>query len=115
MSEIETSEKSPASAADAPNAPTEGDATGGDGLSPEALELIRLKTALAAGYSGQQALTFARMVRGNSPEEIEADAAELDRLVKEIRASQARPADWSQGSGGFDVDPAAIFAEVLRF
>lgn len=69
------------------------------------LDVVKLKAALAAKQTGDQALVFAERLQGGTPEEIAADAAKLAAFFNAggtATTSTVKP-DPSQGQGGSDM------------
>lgn len=62
-----------------------------------ALELVKLQTALAVGVPGEQATTFAELLKGDSVEEIKASAEKAKALLAGVKPPAAT--DRSQGQG----------------
>lgn len=77
------------------------------------LELMKLRTALSVGVPGEQAADFAELLKGNTPDEIQASAEKAKAL---IGSGNRRPSatDPSQGRGGSTpTDPANAFHKFV--
>lgn len=74
-------------------------------LSKAELDAVKLKAAIAAKQTGDQALVFAERLQGSTPEEIAADAAKLAAFfgVAPAGTTATVKPDPSQGQGGSDM------------
>lgn len=81
-------------------------------LADTQLNSTKLEVALDAGLAGQQALAFAKRLRGTTKEELEADAKEALAIFGTPGTSRAT--DPSQGLGSEPAkDPAQIMGEFI--
>lgn len=83
-------------------------------------DLARYKAAVKAGVTGEDIETFAARLQGETAEELEADAAELRKLISGANSEQepstnGRRPDRSQGaSGGQAMSPSQEFANFMQ-
>ncbi|WP_051898270.1 hypothetical protein [Sciscionella sediminilitoris] len=78
-------------------------------------DLLRYRAAVKAGVAVEDIETFASRLRGETADELEADAEDLKKLFGS--ASNAKPErrpDRSQGATGAAVTPAEEFAAFMR-
>lgn len=74
---------------------------------------LRMQLARQAGYTGEQAVTFAGLLTGDTDVELAAHAAKLVEMAAALKPPAPAPVDPSQGHGGGGVDSPE--AEMKRF
>lgn len=81
-------------------------------------ELMKLRAAVKAGVGPEDVDVFASRLRGETAEELEADAAELKRLFagsEQPEPTPERKPDFSQGTNGNGaISPAQEFANFMH-
>ncbi|CAM4098803.1 hypothetical protein NONI108955_08905 [Nocardia ninae] len=84
-----------------------------DQAAAASIDLLRLRTALAAGVPGERAEQFASLLQGSTAEELQAHAETVKTLLgSPVSASATDP---TQGMGGASVESAAdVFGAILR-
>ena len=79
------------------------------------LGLMKVEAALGVGIPGESMSEFTSRLRGNTLEELQADAEQLKSLFG-VQNGRVRPVDPSQGQGGGvdSNDPATAFEQFFK-